>query len=50
MGFPSSRTSPFSGCKRPETVRKVVDFPAPLAPSRQTISFSRTRGEIREVP
>ncbi len=38
MTSPSSRISPDLGCRRPEIVFSVVDFPAPFAPIRVTIS------------
>ena len=38
IGFPSKKTVPDTGRTSPEIVRRVVDLPAPLAPSRATIS------------
>ncbi len=43
--FPLNRTSPFRGGTTPEMQRRVVVLPAPLLPSRVTISFSFTSSE-----
>ena len=45
---PSNSMDPFRGLRRPEIVLRVVDFPAPLAPTRTRISFSRTSKETSQ--
>ena len=45
MGMPFQRISPWRGLLMPQTVIRVVDLPAPLAPIRVTISPSFTRRE-----
>src|SRR3972149_5390192 len=40
--WPSRRISPWRGARRPEIVLRVVVFPAPLFPSRATISRAPT--------
>ena len=52
VGAPN-RTTPESGCTRPETARSVVVFPAPFAPSNATISpaaTSRSRPRTTGAP
>ena len=44
---PSQRMDPEEAFTSPEIVRRVVDFPAPLAPIRVTIFPS---GTSREIP
>ena len=41
-GRPSQRTSPESASSTPSTIRIVVDLPAPLEPTKPTISPART--------
>ena len=45
MLFPSNSMVPSLGLSRPPTVLRVVDFPAPFAPMRVTISPSPTSKE-----
>ena len=45
---PSNSMDPFRGLRRPEIVLSVVDFPAPLAPTRTRISLSRTSNETSQ--
>ena len=45
MFLPSNATVPLFGAISPEIVRSVVDFPAPFAPMRVTISPSLTSRE-----
>ena len=42
---PPSRISPSAGGWRPAMLRSVLDLPAPLGPTRQTISPSPTVSE-----
>ena len=42
MSRPRKWMVPDSGLSRPRTMRKVVDLPAPLAPSKPTISPGST--------
>ena len=46
MSWPSKIIDPAPAFSRPEMVRSVVDFPAPLAPMRVTISPSSTSIEM----
>ena len=43
---PSKTMSPAAGFARPDMARKVVDFPAPLAPSKVTTSPGSTASEM----
>jgi hypothetical protein len=46
MSLPWKRIVPLRGRLRPLIERRVVDFPAPLAPIKVTISPSRTSSEM----
>jgi hypothetical protein len=46
MGWPSKVIRPAAGRSRPEMARRVVDFPAPLAPIKVTMVPAATRSEI----
>ena len=46
MSWPLNLTKPFRGRSKPETVRSVVDLPAPFAPMSETISPSLTVNEM----
>jgi hypothetical protein len=43
--IPSTSTWPESGFNTPQMVRRVVDFPAPLAPRRPVMAPSGARNE-----
>ena len=45
MGWPSKVIAPWDGRNTPEIVSRVVDLPAPLGPTTQTISPSSTPTE-----
>ena len=46
IGWPSKKIRPDVGLITPEQARRVVVLPAPLAPTRATISFSFTSRSI----
>jgi hypothetical protein len=49
MGLPAKSTSPRSGRRSPDTVLRVVDFPAPFAPIKATTSPCFTSKEISQI-
>src|SRR5439155_13154613 len=46
MSWPSTRTRPASGFRRPTTIFRVVVFPAPFGPIRPNTSADRTSREM----
>jgi len=50
IGLPSKWISPFRGQTRPDTVFRIVDFPAPLAPIRRRPLLSSQRRKHPRSP